>query len=258
MTKLFMKNIDPAKRFSNRVKDYIKYRPGYPPEIISFLNAEIQFNENWNIADVGSGTGILSELFLKNSNKVFGIEPNLEMRLAGENLLKSYMKFISLNGSAESIPVENNSINLITAGQAFHWFDVEKTKKEFNRILKPEGWVALIWNERLNEADNFSKQYEKLLRDYSIDYKKVDHRNVNDEILEKFFSSYKLKVFPNKQDFDFDGLRGRLLSSSYVPKEDHPNFNPMMEKLKLTFDEFQSNGKLTMKYDTKLFYGKIN
>ncbi len=253
-----MESFDPAKRFSDRVQDYIKFRPGYPPEIISFLKEEIRFNENWNIADVGSGTGILSELFLKNGNKVFCIEPNLEMRAAGENLLKSYMKFISINGTAESIPVENNSIDLVTAGQAFHWFDVEKTKKEFKRILKPEGWVILIWNERLTEVDDFSVQYEKLLQDYSIDYAKVDHRNVNDEILKKFFSSYKLKIFPNKQEFDFTGLKGRLLSSSYVPKEDHPNFNPMVEKLQMIFDEFQSNNKVIMKYETKLFYGKIN
>lgn len=248
---------EPTNRFSNRVADYIKYRPGYPSEILTFLKSEIGFGENWTVADIGSGTGLLSELFLKNGNDVFGVEPNDEMRLAGEKYLNKYSGFISLNGTAESIPVEDNSIDLITAGQAFHWFDVEKSKREFIRILKPECWVILVWNERLTDADTFAKEYENLLLEYSIDYKTVDHRNINNKILGDFFTSYKLKIFPNKQEFDFEGLKGRLLSSSYVPKEEHPNYQPMMKELKKIFNENQLGRTVNMKYDTQVYYGKV-
>ena len=250
-------NIDPEKRFSSRVDDYIKYRPGYPEEIISFLKTEIEFNERWTVADIGSGTGILSELFLKNGNRVYCIEPNEEMRTAGESLLNKYQGFASLHGKAELIPLKSKSIDLVTAGQAFHWFDVQKSKKEFNRILRSDGWAALIWNERLTDTDKFAEEYEKLLLGYSIDYAKVDHRNVDKKILSDFYSSYKLKIFPNEQVFDFDGLKGRLLSSSYVPKESHPNYLPMVIRLNEIFNDLHSEGKVKMKYKTQLYYGKL-
>jgi len=250
-------NTDFTKRFSNRVEDYVKYRPGYPNEVINFLKEELGFDQSWKVADIGSGTGILSKLFLENGNIVFCVEPNNEMRSAGEKYLKEYFNVTSLNGTAESIPLQNNFVDFITAGQAFHWFDVGKSKQEFDRILKPGGWVVLIWNERLTNTDDFAREYEKLLLDYSVDYKMVDHRNINEKILKQFFSSFELKVFPNRQEFDYDGVKGRLLSSSYVPKEDHPNFTSMIKKLKEIFDEFQANGKIIMKYETQLYYGKL-
>ncbi len=248
---------NPENRFSDRVEDYIKYRPGYPPELISFLNDEIGFGNNWVVADIGSGTGILTELFLKNGNKVFGVEPNEEMRKAGENMLKKYPYFISLEGSAESVPLPAYSVDIISAGQAFHWFDVEKSKNEFLRIIKPGGYVLLIWNKRLTDIDLFAEMYEKLLQDFSIDYQKVDHRKVDDKILSSFFYSYKLKTFSNSQELDFEGLKGRLLSSSYAPKEDHPNHLPMMEELKKMFDVTSKEGKVQMVYETQLYYGKL-
>ncbi|HEY2726235.1 MAG TPA: class I SAM-dependent methyltransferase, partial [Parafilimonas sp.] len=223
---------DNTKRFGNRVDNYVKYRPSYPKEIISFLENEIGFNKDFIVADVGSGTGILSEIFLDKGNTVYGIEPNEPMRNKAEELLKNYSSFKSINGTAEQTTLQKESVDIITAAQAFHWFDVEKTKAEFKHILKPDGYCCLIWNERLNESA-FAKAYDELLLGFSIDYAKVDHKNIDDKKIESFFEpNHVIKhSFNNKQVFDFEGLKGRLLSSSYTPDENHPKHNAMIESL---------------------------
>lgn len=251
------KILDPTQRFSGRVDNYIKFRPSYPDEILKFLKEEINLSSEFIIADIGSGTGILSKIFLDNGNKVFCIEPNSEMRKAGETYLKNYKNFISINGTAESSQLHDHSIDLITAGQAFHWFDIEKSKKEFIRILKPKGWTALIWNSRKNDVTEFLKSYEKLLLKYSPDYKNVDHKNINEDILKLFFKNYKKKVFFNSQRFDFESLKGRLLSSSYAPAEGDQNFSQMINELKNNFIKYQENGFIEFIYDTELFLGKL-
>lgn len=249
--------LDPAKRFSNRVENYIKFRPSYPIEILAFLKKEINLSSSFIIADIGSGTGILSKIFLENGNKVYCVEPNPGMRSAAEAQLKSYDNFISVNAFAENNSLKNQSIDLILAGQAFHWFDIEKSKKEFKRILKPNGFAALIWNTRKNDESEFLSSYEKLLLKYSIDCKNVDHKNVNEDVLKSFFNSYKKKVFFNSQKLDFNGLKGRLLSSSYSPTEKYPVFNSMMEELKRIFEANQKNGSVEFIYDTELFFGEL-
>lgn len=245
-------------RFSDRVQNYVKYRPKYPEEILDFLKQELNLSKKHTVADIGSGTGFLSELFLRNGNIVYGVEPNKEMRLAGEDILSEYPNFKSIDGTAESTGLEPDSIDFVAAGQAFHWFDVEKTRNEFKRILNPDGWVILIWNER-TESTPFLKAYEKLLLTFAIDYQKVDHRNVDDNALTRFFVSdnYGLKLFRNEQQFDFEGLKGRLLSSSYAPMKGHPNYQPMMIELNSIFDAFQQNGKVVFEYETKIYYGKF-
>ena len=250
---------NPTTRFSNRVQNYVKYRPKYPTKILDFLKTELELSSEYTIADIGSGTGFLSELFLQSRNIVYGVEPNKEMRQAGEKLLNQYQNFQSIDGTAELTGLESYSIDFIVAAQAFHWFDVRKARDEFKRILKPNGWVILIWNER-TENPPFLKAYEKLLQSFAIDYKKVDHRNVNDKVFTRFFSSdnYQLKIFKNEQHFDFEGLKGRLLSSSYAPIEGHANYHPMMVELKNIFGAFQQEGKVTFEYDTKMYYGKMN
>jgi SAM-dependent methyltransferase len=249
---------NPTTRFSNRVQYYIKYRPQYPKEILDFLKKELKLSIRHAIADIGSGTGFLSGLFLQNGSVVYGVEPNQEMREAAEKLLKQYPSFKSIEGSAEFTNLQPQSIDFITAGQAFHWFDIEKSKKEFNRILKPNGWVILIWNERTDRTP-FLKAYEILLKTFAIDYQKVDHRKVDDGVLTQFFGStnYKLKKFKNKQQFDYKGLKGRLLSSSYAPMEGHSNHRAMVDELGKIFKTFQENGQVTFEYDTKVYYGKL-
>jgi ubiquinone/menaquinone biosynthesis C-methylase UbiE len=249
----------PTLRFSSRVENYIKYRPGYPSVVIDTLASECGLTETSIVADIGSGTGILSELFLKHGNPVFGVEPNREMREAGERLLKQYPNFTSVNGAAEATTLANCSVDFITAGQAFHWFDRIQTRKEFTRILKPDGWVALIWNDRHIDTSPFLCAYEELLHRYGTDFEAVAHRNVDAAAIAAFFAprSFTLRKFGNRQVFDFDGLRGRLLSSSYAPEPGHPNHLPVLDALRAIFDKHQIDGRVEFTYTTVVYFGHL-
>lgn len=246
-------------RFSNRVSYYVKYRPSYPVEIVEFVGQQLGLSPNSVIADIGSGTGILSELFLKNGNPVYGIEPNPEMRQAAESLLEQYPNFTSINGSAEITTLENHSIDFIVAGQAFHWFDRVKSRQEFQRILKPGAWVILIWNDRQTETTAFLQGFEAFLREYSTDYEQVNHKNVDEDALKQFYDShhYQDKIFPNQQVFDYQGLVGRVLSSSYIPLDNDSRYQQMLNALSSLFMAHQDNNQVSFIYDTRLFYGQL-
>ena len=250
---------DPTKRFSSRVENYIKYRPHYPKAILDLLKKQCELTRASVIADVGSGTGILTELLLKSGSPVFGIEPNREMREAAERLLSQYPAFTSISGTAESTTLKDQSVDVITAGQAFHWFDRDAARREFLRILTPGGWVVLIWNDRNTTAHPFFKAYEHLLMTYATDYEAVNHKNVDAAVIGSFFggSRFKQVILPNEQVFDFEGLKGRLLSSSYAPEAGQPKHAPMLNSLRAIFDEHQSNGKVAFEYDTTVYYGRL-
>jgi ubiquinone/menaquinone biosynthesis C-methylase UbiE len=251
---------DSKQRFSNRVTDYVRYRPGYPSAVRDVLRAECGLKSGHAIADIGSGTGFLSELFLKNGNRVFGVEPNEAMRLAGEEYLASYDGFVSLNGSAEATTLDDASVNFVTAGQAFHWFDQNAARGEFSRILKPEGWVVVIWNERLTDASPFVREYEDLLRKFGTDYASVKESYPNEQHMRDFFGvgAYSSHTLQNFQEFDFDGVAGRLRSSSFVPTQDHPNFTPMMAELQRIFDAHNQDGQVRLEYTTHIYFGRLN
>lgn len=253
-----MINNNSTTRFSDRVEDYVKYRPGYPVEIIAFLQKTYRLTTDKIIADIGSGTGISAKLFLDNHYSVTGIEPNKEMREKSEALLKDYSNFQAIDATAENTMLNNNSIDAIVAGQAFHWFDRAACRGEFERILKPGGLVVLIWNERLTQND-FAKAYDKLIVRYSNDYRAVDHRNIDSKSIKDFCDPYpvSLKIFSNKQVFGFDGLRGRLLSSSYAPKENDENYPAMIHDLTALFNEYQQNNKVEILYDTKVYIARF-
>jgi ubiquinone/menaquinone biosynthesis C-methylase UbiE len=247
---------DQLTRFSNRSDSYAKFRPSYPAEVIELLKYECGLSEQSVIADIGSGTGILSELFLKNGNHVYAVEPNAAMRLTAERLLKHYERLVSIEATAESTTLQTQSVDFVTAAQAFHWFDRAKAKTEFTRILKPSGWNVLIWNERRLDSTNFLRAYEGLLLRYGTDYQKVRHENVAGEIAEFFAPEYfELKTLQNVQHFDFDSLKGRLLSSSYTPEPDHPDFAPMLAELERIFEANNIKGIVSFEYETKVYYG---
>lgn len=248
------------ERFSSRVENYIKYRPGYPEEIIAFLKQQNLLNTKTVIADIGSGTGISAELFLKQANVVYGIEPNKEMREAAERILSAYKNFKSISATAEANALPDNCVDLIIAGQAFHWFDKQKCKAEFKRILKPGGTVILMWNDRRTDSTLFLQNYEDFIKMFATDYLEVNHKNIDDKVFDDFFGkgNYSMKSFDNFQYFDLEGLKGRILSSSYMPAEDHKDFNFMMGVLKKIFNRFQENGKVTIEYDTKIYYGTLS
>ena len=245
--------MDPKLRFSSRVSNYVKYRPKYPSTIIEFLTNEIILSKDSIIADIGSGTGILSQLFLENGNMVYGIEPNSEMRNAAEKILKQYEYFISIEGAAENTTLNDNSIDLISAGQAFHWFDVNKTKKEFKRILKSSGYVILIWNIRKKTTPGFQMDYEQFVLKYGKDYKEILKQDKNIDLL----FEYKRKSFYNSQLFNYDAFLGRVLSSSYIPLANEPNYDEMVKEVKELFDKYQKKGFIKIEYNTILYYGQL-
>jgi SAM-dependent methyltransferase len=250
--------LDPTKRFSNRVTNYLKYRPSYPPEIIPLLQSECELTRETVIADLGSGTGLLTELFLKNGHQVFGIEPNAEMRVTGEKVLAKYPKFLSVNAVAEATTLADHSIDMVVAGQAFHWFDRERALIEFARILKPEGWVVLAWNGYRVESSPLMTAYQDLVVRYGTDYSEVKREVISCDV-ESFYAPgcCKCARFAFKQIFDYEGLKGRLLSASYAPDPEHPDYESMIDDLRAIFDANQRDGKVNFDYETEVYYGQL-
>jgi SAM-dependent methyltransferase len=249
---------DPTQRFSSRVDNYARYRPGYPPEILQLLKDECGLTPASIVADIASGTGLLTRMFLENGNRVFGVEPNPEMRQAGERLLAAYPEFVSVAGTAEATTLHDHSVDYVTAAQAAHWFDRHKARQEFARILKPRGWCVLIWNERRTDSTRFLRDYEKLLLTYGTDYKDVRHEHTTASIWDFFAPSpFESRLFAMKQQFDYAGVEGRLLSSSYTPQTDHPNYSPMLRELRRIFEAHATDGRVDMEYTTRVYYGHL-
>jgi SAM-dependent methyltransferase len=247
----------PKERFSDRVDDYVRYRPQYPGELIATLRKEIALEPSWVIADVGSGTGISSEPFLKHGNVVFGVEPNREMRRAAGQLLARYAGFKNQEGSAEATGLPDRSVDLVIAGQAFHWFDPARTRAEFRRILRSDGWIVLFWNSRRTDASPFLREYEELLLRHGTDYRQVRHERVTAGLTEEFFQgNCRRLALANEQRLDYEGLKGRLLSSSYTPANGDPTRERMLEDLDRLFRRHAESGRVTMLYETELWIGK--
>ncbi|MFL6207416.1 MAG: class I SAM-dependent methyltransferase [Pyrinomonadaceae bacterium] len=251
--------VNTVSRFDSRVQNYIAYRPKYPAAVAEFLKDELKLSAASVVADVGSGTGILSELLLQTGCTVFGVEPNAAMRVAAEELLQAYPNFKSMTGTAEATTLADASVDFVTAGQAFHWFDADGARREFKRILKDGGPVVLVWNMRRTDSTPFLREYEQLLREFGTDYAQVNCEQLPEERIASFFGGdYALRSFDNFQVFDYAGVRGRLLSSSYVPLAGQPAHEPMLAALRHLFDSHQREGRVTIEYDTKLYYGRLD
>ena len=250
---------DATQRFSSRVENYVRYRPGYPQEIIELLKSGCGLTADSVIADVAFGTGIFTKLLLENGNRLFGIEPNADMRRAGDEFLADYPRFTGIAGTAEATTLPDHSVDFVTAAQAAHWFDLPKARKEFIRIAKPGGWSVLLWNERSVDSTPFLRAYEELVLNFGTDYKEVRHERTT-ETIHEFFSPtpFHSRVFDNHQEIDYTGLEGRLLSSSYTPSTDHPNYQPMLTELRRIFDANQSSGKVVLEYKTRVYYAQLS
>lgn len=150
------------------------------------------------------------------------------------------------------------SIDFVTAAQAAHWFDRVRTRREFVRILKPGGWLVLIWNERETDTTPFLRDYEQLLLDYGTDYQDVRHERTTDAVNE-FFDPlpYQERTFAMRQEFDYSGLEGRLLSSSYAPGPGHAKHEPMIAGLKRIFQKHASGGRVSFDYKTRVYFGRL-
>jgi SAM-dependent methyltransferase len=249
---------DSTRRFSSRVRNYVRYRPAYPSAVLDLLTTDCGLTSASVISDVASGTGIFTRMLLENGNRVFGVEPNPEMRKAGEELLRAYPRFASVAGTAEATTLADHSVDLVTAAQAAHWFDREKARREFIRICRPGGWIVLLWNERRTGSTPFLREYEQLLVEYGTDYQDVRSERTTEQI-EKFFapSPFEVRTFDYHQDFDYPALEGRLLSSSYTPQSGEARHAPMLSELRRIFDAHQVNGRVTFEYDTGVYYGQL-
>ena len=253
-----MSKRDPTKRFSDRVENYVKSRPGYPPAIVPFLAAECGLRPESVIADVGSGTGLLAEVWLRHGNPVFGVEPNAEMRAAGEQLLAGYPGFTSVPGTAEATTLPDGSVDFVTAGQAFHWFQPADAAREFARILRPPRPVVLVWNVRAVDASPFMAGYEQILQQYAPEYSLVGEMVIPSGIDVLFpGAAYRVQHFANRQVFDRAGLQSRLLSSSYAPPAGTPGYAPMLADLDRLFDDHAVDGHVVFEYDTQVIYGTV-
>jgi SAM-dependent methyltransferase len=249
---------DSTQRFSSRVANYVRYRPGYPAEILALLRGECGLTPQSAIADVASGTGIFTRVLLENGNQVFGVEPNPQMRQAAEELLAGFPHFISVAATAEATTLDAHSVDFVTAAQAAHWFDREKARNEFHRILRPGGWAVLLWNERRTDSTPFLREYEKLLLTFGTDYQQVRHERTTDEI-DAFFtpSPFQERVFNNRQEVDYQGLEGRLLSSSYTPSPEDPRHAPMLAELRRIYEIHSSSGSVILEYAIRVYFGQL-
>ncbi|MDB5319987.1 MAG: methylase involved in ubiquinone/menaquinone biosynthesis [Phycisphaerales bacterium] len=250
---------DSTQRFSDRVEHYVRSRPNYPTAFYEFLEKDLQLPSPMAVADIGSGTGISARPLLERGHIVHAIEPNQPMREAAEKLLSHHPKFHSINGTAESTGLSNCSVDLVLAAQAFHWFDRAKARLEFERILKPSGYVVLVWNERRTDSTPFLREYEQLLQNYATDYNTVRHENIDAAALAAFFAPnpYATRSFINAQHFDYQGLESRLLSSSYTPAAHDPRRAPLLAELRRIFDRHQQGGHVNFEYDTRAHYGQL-
>lgn len=243
-----------TERFSDRVADYVKFRPSYPGKLLKFLNDKIGLDAGKIIADIGSGTGISSIPFLRYGNYVYSVEPNQEMRQAQELYLKNFTKLKIIDGTAEQTNLKDNSIDIIFCGQAFHWFNREESKREFSRIQKENGNIVLAWNVRSTKTD-FQKEYEQILYDHIEEYRVENYRNIEGQGIEKFFSPRAMHVdeLANEQTFTIEGLKGRLQSSSYCPKGGKV-YERLMKEIDRLFIRYQVNDEVNFTYETKIYW----
>lgn len=253
-------NTNSTERFSKTVDNYVKYRPGYPQDLVYFMQKQLGLKPDSLLADVGAGTGKLAELFVKTGIQTFGVEPNGPMREAAQALLGDYPNFVNSEGTAERTGLPDQSVDFITAAQAFHWFDVKKFRSECLRILKSDGWVLLIWNKRMDERSPFMEAYNTFLENYSTDYNEINLRRINTAHFEQFYghSDYQMHHLVHYQHFDLDGVMGRYLSCSYAYDAAHPKYDQAMQKLESIYQQHELDNHIKMWYKTAITYGKMS
>jgi SAM-dependent methyltransferase len=248
--------LSPTTRFSNRVENYVKYRPSYPADMVPFFESTLGLQKSQRIADIGSGTGLFARPLLEQGYTVICIEPNADMRGASERQLGHYAGFISRKHTAEQTGLRSHSVDLITVAQAFHWLGPEATKKEFTRILKPGGHIVVAYNLRLTNT-SFLQAYHTLKEKYRTDETTASHAGA--DTIQSFFAPAPMHTarFENNQWLDFEGLKGQLLSSSYIPLPGHALYDEMISALIALFVTFNENGLVKMAYETTLYCSGI-
>ena len=250
---------DPRSRFTDRVADYVRARPGYPQGLVELLRRRRGLSASDRIADVGCGTGKLAECFLEHGHPVIGVEPKAAMREAAERLLRSRNGFSIGAGSAERTGLADRSVDVVAAGQAFHWFDALRSREEFRRILVPQGLIVLVWNHRRTAANRLMGDYERLLELHGTDYREVDPQRFDEAAIREFFgeSGCELDLLPNAQQLDRGGLQARVFSSSYVPGAGQPGHEELRHAVDALFDAHAIDDAIVLEYDTRIWHGRL-
>lgn len=244
--------------FTGRADYYVRSRPSYPNAVMKILRENHGFTSDLIVADIGCGPGILSRIFLQNGNEVFCIDPNEEMLSSAKRLLSEFGKVKFLRTFAEKTGLDNNSVNVISAGQAFHWFTPEETRNEFKRILKPPGLMILLWNDRTDRPGSYNAEYERIVKKYSPEYHRSGSLALDSKAIQDFygsgFTSYELR---NSQSLDFDGTLGRYLSASYAIGSNNSDYETLLRELEEAFESYQVNGKVAIEYKTRIYVGSV-
>jgi len=249
---------DSIQRFSQRAENYDKFRPSYPHALLQFLHAAIPITPELMIADIAAGTGIFTEQITAWGNQVYVVEPNRSMRQMAHRRLAACGQCTFLDGTAESTGLLEDSVDLFVSAQAFHWFDLVKTRAEFERVGRNSPHVAIVWNLR-NTKSAFEMGYEDFIRTYATDYLKVSQRKMDTLEVRSFFapSSSLYRVFGHIDWLTQEQLVGRTLSYSFLPDETSPVLPEMLAALTALFQTHQRDGKVRLSYKTRLFVGRI-
>jgi SAM-dependent methyltransferase len=249
----------PTERFTSKAEAYARFRPGYPKGVLDELASRGALEKDYLIADIGSGTGLLSDHFIESGHVVYGIEPNAPMREMAEKRFKDRKNFISIDARAEATTLPDRSIDLIIVGQAFHWFEPGPSRVEFKRILRKGRAVAIVWNERQNTSIGFMTDYERLLDEHCERQGPMDRMEVEKEEVASFFSPGPIERFtlPNWQELDLGGAIGRLTSSSYAPDPGQPGYDEIVADLTDIFERYQTGGMVRFIYDTEVYLGRF-
>jgi SAM-dependent methyltransferase len=252
--------LSPTERFTNRAELYARHRPGYPRSIVDVLHKECGLTSESRIADIAAGTGLLTKIFLEHLNPVIAIEPNAAMLAYLATLQNAFPNLSARSGTAEASGLPDQSVDFIVVGQAMHWFDLEKTREEFKRILQPDGWVVVIYNERRRDGDAFHGGYEDLLETYGANYQEVQSRHLTETMREAFFSPCAMErmVIENAQDLDLEGLTGRIVSSSYMPTDKDATYPAMMKAINSLFEKSERSGKVRLEYACSVSFGHLD
>lgn len=252
-------SLNPTGRFSGRVEAYRRYRSRYPREIIALLSEKYGLTPDSVVADIGAGTGMLAELFLENGNRVFAVEPNAEMRAACEELTSKYPRLTCIDGTAEHTTLGDQSVDMIAVGRAFHWFDHDACLPEFQRILRPGGWVVIAGLGPRRGKEPVRLEYQDIMREHGVDWAQIGDRYKVREAAKKFFVGGALEEadFPGAEELTYEGLEGHTLSLSVMPKPDHPGFPAMQKALKRYFEKYQRDGKILLPVNCRLYMGQL-